>query len=701
MSLRTLGQALLVTVATVVGVAVAHLDSAGTPPPHVEFGGPSLDVDGLATLSKQADLPPSSSAATLAADGWDPSSLHLATVDDLRRLGFNTASSRKLMAAVAAAHVASGYRHASGASGFKASTPYQGSSGLGANGLVPPTPRSLEARVADRFNVRDFGALGDGSGLTPADTHTDVASEEWNNWELYPFYTNHDWSEYWQNPAGKFIPPRPQPFLDSDTWDSIGINLAIWTAANKGEDFCGGLGPPLYNRPPTGGNCSMGEVFIPSGNYQINVDGGEIKIMKGMEVSIRGAGMYHTTLQAKENASFFSDPTRTNGKQLFELIDAYRPGGPPTYIEDLALMGCQNYSPSSHNLVGVKCTNTNGLFFKGIWFTAMDAGISMQDHSGELFIDECVTEYTFSGLVHLLDNSCDAWVRNCNIHSSSADPYAVGVNSNGGNILVHDCKLVGFYGPAIIANTGRVSAQGNMLWDGAALVSGAGNGSIISGNFIKRPAVRTPGSVRLRTASPQPSLISLSGHGITVNNNNIDDSGLAGSILDIGNSTAVLVSSNVLETSDAHADTRWAITARNSSSAFISGNMFVKEHAIQPGIPGLVATNNWIAGTLKTDDGSATTAVRLVSAPPHMEFGGPSLVSAVSAHPDDFYALGSAGRHTVVGLLSNTSWHVVPSVDLYIRSAPFGRWISRPLCGGRSCDGSTTATDFSGEVRYN
>jgi hypothetical protein len=41
----------------------------------------------------------------------------------------------------------------------------------------------------------------------------------------------------------------------------------------------------------------------------------------------------------------------------------------------------------------------------------------------------------------------------------------------------------------------------------------------------------------------------------------------------------------------------------------------------------------------------------------------------------------------------------VPSVDLYIRSAPFGRWISRPLCGGRSCDGSTTATDFSGETR--
>ena len=206
-------------------------------------------VDGLATLSKQAGLPPSSATA-LAADGWDASSLHLATIDDLRRLGFNTASSRKLMAAVTTANAQYSFTPSSGASDFKASTPYQGSSGLGANGLVPPTARSLEARAADRFNVKDFGALGDGSGLTPADTHADVSTEKWNNWTLYPFYTNHGWSAYWQNSAGKFIPPRPQPFLNIDTWDSIGINLAIWTAANKGEDFCGGLGSPQYNRPP-------------------------------------------------------------------------------------------------------------------------------------------------------------------------------------------------------------------------------------------------------------------------------------------------------------------------------------------------------------------------------------------------------------------------------------------------------------------
>ena len=254
------------------------------------------------------------------------------------------------------------------------------------------TARSLTVRAADSFNVKDYGARGDGSGLTPADTHDDVTAEPWNNWTLYAFHTDRGHSRYWANSQGTFQPPRPQPFLNTDTWDSIGINLAIWTAANKRVDWCAGLGPPQYNRAPTDGNCSMGEVVIPAGNYAINVDGGSIKLMKGMEVSIRGAGMYHTTLQTKENSTFFADPARTNGQQTFEIIDAYRPGGPPTYIEDLALMGCQNYSPSNHNLVGVKCTNTNGLFFKGIWFTAMDAGISMQTESGELFVDECVTE---------------------------------------------------------------------------------------------------------------------------------------------------------------------------------------------------------------------------------------------------------------------------------------------------------------------
>ena len=103
--------------------------------------------------------------------------------------------------------------------------------------------RSLADRAADTLNAKDYGARGDGSGVTPDDTHDDVTSEPWNDWTLYPFFNDRGHSAYWANSQGKFEPPRPRPFLNTDTWDSIGINLAIWTAANKRADWCGGLGP--------------------------------------------------------------------------------------------------------------------------------------------------------------------------------------------------------------------------------------------------------------------------------------------------------------------------------------------------------------------------------------------------------------------------------------------------------------------------
>eukprot|EP01046_Picozoa_sp_COSAG06_P020578 COSAG06_NODE_1511_length_9233_cov_3.730896_8_plen_411_part_00 len=78
--------------------------------------------------------------------------------------------------------------------------------------------------------------------------------------------------------------------------------------------------------------------------------------------------------------------------------------------------------------------------------------------------------------------------------------------------------------------------------------------------------------------------------------------------------------------------------------------------------------------------------------PPHVAFGPPALVSGVSAHPDDFYALSHATtgstatqlaqRTVLVGLLANASRHATSGVDLYVRSAVTGRWSSRPLCAG-------------------
>ena len=59
--------------------------------------------------------------------------------------------------------------------------------------------------------------------------------EPWNNWTKYPFFTDRVWSPFWI--SGTFKPPRPTPFTSTDTWDSIGVNLAVWNAAGRGEVF--------------------------------------------------------------------------------------------------------------------------------------------------------------------------------------------------------------------------------------------------------------------------------------------------------------------------------------------------------------------------------------------------------------------------------------------------------------------------------
>ncbi len=81
--------------------------------------------------------------------------------------------------------------------------------------------------------MRDWLARGDGKRATPHDEGVDISTASWNDWKKYPFFTDKAYSPYWV--TGAFKPPRPTPFVSTDTWDSIGINLAVWNAAGQAE----------------------------------------------------------------------------------------------------------------------------------------------------------------------------------------------------------------------------------------------------------------------------------------------------------------------------------------------------------------------------------------------------------------------------------------------------------------------------------
>ena len=59
--------------------------------------------------------------------------------------------------------------------------------------------------------------------------------------------------------------------------------------------------------------------------------------------------------------------------------------------------------------------NTNGFYYKGIWFTAYEAGLWLVDHSGDCFVDECAAEFNHGGMLHMADATCNCFVRNSNL----------------------------------------------------------------------------------------------------------------------------------------------------------------------------------------------------------------------------------------------------------------------------------------------
>lgn len=77
-------------------------------------------------------------------------------------------------------------------------------------------------------NPKDYGARGDGLGTTPADEGVNISTATWNTWPA-SFNTANYNTKPGQPYGDSAWLASHKPFANTDTWDFIGIQMAIWT----------------------------------------------------------------------------------------------------------------------------------------------------------------------------------------------------------------------------------------------------------------------------------------------------------------------------------------------------------------------------------------------------------------------------------------------------------------------------------------
>lgn len=295
-------------------------------------------------------------------------------------------------------------------------------------------PGRWRRQTSGPVNPKWFGALGDGSGRTPRDDDIAIATAPWNQ---FPAWTKT--ADY--SPAFLGWDQKKTPFQDTDSWDFIGIQLALWSIGEQG-----------------------GEVALPAGTFLLTR---AIAYTNRMRATLSGAGMYQTVL-TKTTGHFNND----------YVLRLYRIGGVPTVIRDLCLSG--PFGGGTANFTLIDQANTNGVHIQSCWLTTCQKGIAYHDHSGDAYINDCTAEYC--EVVVQVDATSNVAVDGCNFWQSAAGVKYTGVKSLGA-VRCQNSRFIGF-GDACIDCSGPLHATGNEF-SGAGPVSllrSSGANSIVSAN---------------------------------------------------------------------------------------------------------------------------------------------------------------------------------------------------------------------------
>ena len=409
-------------------------------------------------------------------------------------------------------------------------------------------PRTLFSRLADTVNVRDYGALGDGTGHTPTDTGVDIYSAAWNTWAGTPFETNLSHSPW--GTGGTFNPPRATPFLNTDTWDYIGITLAMWQAK---------------------------ATYLPAGIYLINVSGlgkstvcNGLYIMSGLEQIIFGDGPEQTTIQTKEDSSYFST-NQVGVTGAFQLFTIYRGTGQATHIRDLSLSGPISYSPTALNLDLIQGLNINGVTFRELWLTSASRGLALLTNTSDCHATGITAEFCFDSIVYV-DSGSELDIDFCNLWSSAPETTMMGIHALG-NVEISSCRFMEFGGGAVLAMTG--SLVGCHVWNNNGCsgwpVSFSGAATVLGNDIVGNTSGGCLNVVTGAVVSGNRIIEAGEHHCIGIGNGNAGSAtnlAITGNVLTKSNNTAAAFNYAVLATHQG-VDYTGAATA----SVFISGNV--------------------------------------------------------------------------------------------------------------------------------
>lgn len=277
---------------------------------------------------------------------------------------------------------------------LKGLTGSAGTSFLGfIQGGVGAMVRTLQAKLRDQVSVKDFGARGDGLGATPASEGIDIMSAAWNTWDGTLIKTNLAYSPY--NVAGVFTPPTAQPFQNTDTWDFIGCQLALWAGYRS--------------------------VFFPEGRYLINFStaraGAGLIRIRGQESTIYGAGTFESVVLPLHDASFFAS-NHVGVTDYYKLLWNYRISGTPSTIHTMSLQGPTAYTAASLNLTLSCGQNMNGVTHRDLWLAAAARGITGDTSTSDSHVKGVTTEFLFDVSIWT-DAGSEISVDFCNLWSSA------------------------------------------------------------------------------------------------------------------------------------------------------------------------------------------------------------------------------------------------------------------------------------------